>query len=98
MLPTPQAVIDKVNSLARDQPSLITFTDRQGNEIGSNDDDNIIPPELNLQTSYKIPGVVADIAPITGVDMDMGGTENKGVDMDRTADTDQMDDLVNDSW
>jgi hypothetical protein len=60
----PQAVIDKVNALATDQPSLITFTDKQGNEIGE-DDDVITPPH---QPDYKIPGVVEDIAKITGVD------------------------------
>ena len=33
-LPTPQAIIDQVHMMARGQPSLPIFTDRQGNPIG----------------------------------------------------------------
>ncbi len=84
----PQAVIDKVNSLAADQPCLITFTDRQGNEIGSDDDDVITPPQVSSQTSYEIPGVIADTAQITGVDMDAAE--------DKHQQNDQTDDLAND--
>ncbi len=85
----PQAVIDKVNSVAAGQPSLITFTtDRQGNEIGSDEDDVITPPQVSQQTSYEIPGVVTDTAQITGVDMD--GTE------DKYQQNGLMDDLAND--
>ena len=94
VLPMPQAVIDKVNSLAADQPSLITFTDRQGNEIGSEDDDVITPPQASSQ-SYEIPGVVADNAQITGVDMD--GAENKYQQNENKYQQDeQLDDLAND--
>ena len=63
----PQAVIDKVNSLGADQPSLVTFTDKQGNEFGEEETIDII----TLPTStYEIPGVVSDIAETTGVDME----------------------------
>jgi hypothetical protein len=65
VLPMPTAVIDKINSLAADQPTLITFTDKQGNEI-KEDKDVITPP----QTEYEIPGVVPDIAETTGVDVE----------------------------
>ena len=58
----PQPVITRVNQLAADQPSLLTFTDRHGNEIG--DADFISQPEV----SYEIPGVVADAVEIPGVD------------------------------
>jgi hypothetical protein len=88
VLPMPQAVIDKVNSLAADQPSLITFTDRQGIEIGSDEDDVITPPQGHQQTSYEIPGVIADTAQITGVDMDAA--------QDNYQPNDQTDDLAND--
>ncbi len=108
VLPTPQAVIDKINSLGRDQPSLMTFTDMQGNKIGVVDNNDITPPQLTSDINYEIPGVVADIAPITGVDMDIDETENNKMDIeieetDNKGDMDatpsnqmDMDDLVND--
>ena len=74
VLPMPQAVIDKVNALAADQPSLITFTDKQGNEIGEETD--IITPPQRQSEEYEIPGVVGDIAKITGVDMDSATGDN----------------------
>ena len=58
----PQPVITRVNELAADQPSLLTFTDRHGNEIG--DAEFISQPEV----SHEIPGVVADAVEIPGVD------------------------------
>jgi hypothetical protein len=68
----PQAVIDKINEMGHDQPSLVTFTDRQGNEI--EDDTNVITPPQ--QTDYEIPGVVGDIAKITGVDTEAAIDDN----------------------
>ena len=58
----PQSVIDRVNALAGDQPKLLTFTDRHGNEIGDAD----ITPQPEIP--HEIPGVVADAVEITGVD------------------------------
>ncbi len=62
IIPMPQPVITRVNELAADQPSLLTFTDRHGNEIG--DADFISQPDV----SHEIPGVVADAVEIPGVD------------------------------
>jgi hypothetical protein len=81
----PQAVIDKVNSMAAEQPTLITFTDKQGNEI-VDDDDVISPP----QTEYEIPGVVPTIAKTTGVDVEL----DNDYDNDHTS-PDQTDGLGN---
>ena len=62
VIPVPQPVITRVNELAADQPSLMTFTDCHGNEIG--DAVYISQPEV----SHEIPGVVADAVEIPGVD------------------------------
>jgi hypothetical protein len=59
----PQSVIDRVNTLAGDQPQLLTFTDRHGNAIGDAD----VSPQPEI--SHKIPGVVEDAVAIPGVDM-----------------------------
>ena len=51
-LPTPQAIIDRVHILARGQPSLPIFTDRQGNPIGdvtSNFSDELDPGETDFE-------------------------------------------------
>jgi hypothetical protein len=67
VLPIPQGVIDRINTMAHNQPTLITFTDKQGNDIDETDMSDVITLP---QTEYEIPGVVADIAKTTGVDMD----------------------------
>ena len=67
VLPMPSGVIDRVNTLAADQPRLLTFADRDGNAI-SNDTTEITLPD----TPHKIPGVIGDVATIPGVDMEDG--------------------------
>jgi len=67
VLPTPQSVINRVNELAADQPRLITFADRHGNDIADDGDVEINPPE----TPHEIPGVIGDAAQIPGVEMEM---------------------------
>ena len=66
LLPMPPAVIARVNLFGKDEPSILTFTDRHGREIGDhpqdyepsgNDDDSVV--EL---ISDVIPGVT----PYTG--------------------------------
>jgi len=66
IIPMPQSVITRVNELAEDQQHLLTFTDRNGDEIG--DADGGILPEI----PHKIPGVVDDAVPIPGVDQEEG--------------------------
>jgi hypothetical protein len=47
-----------VNSIAADQPRIITFLDKHGMEIGVETEPDVInPPE----TVYELPGVVGDI-------------------------------------
>jgi hypothetical protein len=65
VVPMPQSVIDRVNSMAVDQPRIRTFLDKHGIEIGGNPERDVInPPE----TVYELPGVIGDIAQIPGVD------------------------------
>jgi len=73
-VPMPDEVIERVNYLGRDQPELITFTDRHGNGIGDNDPD--IPGVPGLPAAHDdgddnaaIPGVPEDNVELPGVDM-----------------------------
>ena len=73
----PPAVIARVNLLGKNEPSILTFTDRHGREIGDhpqdyepsgNDDDSVVK-----LISDVIPGVdptLEDDAELPGVDMD----------------------------
>jgi hypothetical protein len=78
VIPMPDIVIERVNTLGADQPEQMTFTDRHGRIIGDNDDmTNPINDDFNLiENDVDIPGVDideipgVDIAEITGVDMD----------------------------
>jgi hypothetical protein len=46
VVPMPQSVIDRVNSMAADQPRIITFLDKHGMEIGVEPEPDVInPPE-----------------------------------------------------
>ncbi len=69
VVPMPQSVIDRVNSMAADQP----FLDRHGNEIMDNGE--VTLPEA--APALKIPGVIKHGAQITGVD---DGAPTAGVD------------------
>jgi hypothetical protein len=85
-------VIDCVNLLGRCKPTMLTFTGRQGSDIGDNnpqdansvgilDDDLII-----IHPAVEIPGVntTTDPAEIAGVDPEFE-VEPTGVDMDTNA-------------
>ena len=58
VLPMLQAVIDRVNSMAADQPTLITFVDKHDVEIGDDSEESAPPSDA----PHKIRGVIADIA------------------------------------
>jgi hypothetical protein len=91
VVPMPQSVIDRVNSMAADQPRIITFFDKHGMEIGvENEPDVINPPE----TVYEIPGVVGDIAQIPGVDT-ASAIEDTAVEEDSNENDGKMNDLIN---
>ena len=63
----PEVVILQVNTLAADQPHLLTFYDRHKCEIGDADD-VLANPETT--DHYEMPGVIGDNVPIPGVDED----------------------------
>jgi hypothetical protein len=70
VVPMPDMVIDRVNALGKEQPELLTFTDRHGRLIGdieipgvdSDEADNFQLPELDqvIDDDIEIPGVDAE--------------------------------------
>jgi hypothetical protein len=60
----PTAVIDRINVLARDQPQLVVFLDREKSEI-TDSEIEYTPRE----TLLEVPGVIRDASQIPGVDM-----------------------------
>jgi hypothetical protein len=71
----PDLVIDRVNTLGRDQPQHMTFTDRLGRLIG---DVEIPGGEDQEEYDDHLPGVVpviADDIEITGVDVERTKTQ-----------------------
>ena len=75
----PKAVIDQVNQFAIEQPTLLTFTDRNGHEIGNADQ------TYEPATKLKIPGVVMETAQITGVEPEaMNAVDSRETDLSAT--------------
>ena len=72
VIPMPEAVISRVNTLAADQPHLLTFYDRHKCEIGDADDAPTYPEPA---ADYEMPGVIGDNLQIPGVDMDTDDTK-----------------------
>jgi len=82
VLPMPSTVIDRINQLAEGQPTLLTVTDKHGNEIG--DAEEYFAPVI----THEIPGVVADSAKIAGVDTEvMDGEANVEADPSKNTPT-----------
>ena len=67
VIPMTQSVIDRVNSMAADQPRLLTFLDRTGSEIA---DDNE-PETIQQEITHEIPGVIGNDVQIPGVDAEV---------------------------
>ena len=70
VIPMPDTVIARVNTLGVDQPEQLVFTDRHGRLIGD-DDDVDMPGVDDLEDDDEIPGVPiprVDFANLTGVD------------------------------
>ncbi len=91
-LSMPPAVIESINLLGQREPAMLTFTDRQGWDIGDNnpkdansvrilDDNSII-----IHSAMEIPGVdtTTDPAETAGMDPDFD-VKPTGVDMDTDA-------------
>jgi hypothetical protein len=69
VIPMPDVVINRVNELVKDQPSLMTFTDRHGRLIG---DIEISGVDSTKDEDDYFPGVapvIADAIDIPGVDV-----------------------------
>ncbi len=67
VLPMPSTMIGRINDMAKDQPRLLMFADRDGNKILSGND-----PDKHPAPPHKIPGVIGDIAVIPGADTEIG--------------------------
>jgi len=86
----PLAVIARVNVLGKAEPSILTFTDRHGREIGDYSRDEPVEDDIGLDEEYdyindflvesqddnEIPGVPAESpAEPTGVEVDLEPNE-----------------------
>jgi hypothetical protein len=83
----PPAVIARVNLFGKDEPSILTFTDRHGREIGDHpqdyepsgdDDDSVV--ELILDAITGVDPTPEDYAELPGVDTDFDA-EPTGVEV-----------------
>jgi hypothetical protein len=73
VIPMPDAVINSVNELGKDQPSLMTFTDRHGRLIGEMEIPRVDSTEEEDDYFPGVAPVIADAIEIPGVDV--AGTE-----------------------
>jgi hypothetical protein len=73
VLPMPSSVIDHVNFIGWREPSILTFTNRHGQDIGQN------PQDTDLDGNKDLESVVADPTRNTGV---FDGNNIAGVDQD----------------
>jgi hypothetical protein len=69
MIPMPDVVINRVNELVKDQPSLMTFTDRHGRLIGDMEIPGVDSPEDEDDYFPGVAPVIADAIEIPGVDV-----------------------------
>ena len=67
MIPMPDTVIARVNTLGGDQPEQMIFTDRHGRLIGDNDNHAIPGVHFDEEDDDGIPGV--DAVELPGVDV-----------------------------
>ena len=84
ILPMPSNVIDRINDMAKDQPHLLTFADRDGNAVPE-DVSVVNEPQ---ETPQEIPGVLGDVTAIPGVDtandIEIGIQPDDNNDLDNT--------------
>ncbi len=76
LIPMPTAVIERVNELSKEQPSQVTFEDRQGQPIGDID----ATAYIDDSQDYEFPGVPVAENNIPGVH-NRDAVELPGVDM-----------------
>ena len=76
VLPMPSSVIDHVNFIGRREPSILTFTNRHGQDIGDN------PQVADLDGNEDLESVIAHPTGNTGVYLVVDGNDNSGVGQD----------------
>jgi hypothetical protein len=69
VIPVPDVVINRVNELGKDQPSIMTFTDRHGRLIGDMEIPGVDYTEDEDDYFPGVAPVVADAIEIPGVDV-----------------------------
>jgi hypothetical protein len=70
VIPIPDLVIDRVNTLCLDQSQHMTFTDRHGRLIGDVEIPGVDYQEEDDDHSPGVVSVIADDIEITGVDVE----------------------------
>ncbi len=88
MLPLPPAVIARVNVLGEAEPSILTFTDRHGREIGDYPQEDPVADEDDSVVAYDYFDEPQANSEITGVD-NVPSTEPTGVEMEDPQDVPQ---------
>ncbi len=76
-LPMPKAVIDRVNQIGKNRPSILTFTNRHGKDIGDTTQDFYPEKNDDKPLNDEITGVEQINDKLTGMDLD---GEPTGVD------------------
>jgi len=85
VIPMPDLVIARVNELGRDQPELLTFTDRLGRVIGDNELATIPDDDADDDDGAPLPGVdpmIDDPLEIPGVDDVPAAADPPNVEID----------------
>ena len=77
VLPVPPAVIDRVNLLGKNEPSILTFTSRHGQDIGDLAQD--FEPRMDEDDDSFVAHPNDELP---GVDVQLGDAELPGVDTD----------------
>lgn len=68
VIPMPDLVIARVNALGKDEPELLTFTDRHGRLVGDADTTGVSDDSEPVDVNVEFPGVITDNIEIPGVD------------------------------
>jgi hypothetical protein len=69
VIPIPDVIINRVNELGKDQPRLLTFTDRHGRLMGDTEIPGVDSTEDEDDNFPGVAPVIADAIEIPGVDV-----------------------------
>ena len=89
MIPIPDLVINRVNTLGSDQPKLMTFTDRHGRLVGDIDIPGVDADEPDDVGLPDLPTVIDDAIEIPGVDDGLHNPQNIEINDLEPAEADQ---------